>query len=509
MRIAAYCRVSTDNEKQLYSLENQKEFFTEYADKNGHTLVKIYADEGISGTSLKKRTEFLRLMSDARLGIFDMVVCKDVSRFARNTVDLLNSIRELKSMGIVLSFLNANMVSHGESELVLTLMGAVAQEESVNLSKRIKFGKKVTGKKGRAPRMIFGYDHIDNYTLAINLIEAEVVRLIFDLYTVEGYGCRKISLELNRRGLTTKNGCSWDSKGVRRVLTNSIYCGEYVNCKFEVQDCLTGKLISKPEEEHVHHSRPEWAIVSPETFEKAQNLLGKRREQYDSGIPFREARNSTKHLFSTLIKCENCGRSFARKHYTRVDGSERAFWKCATNDRYTAEQCENTVKIDECVLVDAIREYFLSIIKDKDGFIRELAEDIQGGRSENDKKDISLEIEQKKAKLEVKRNRYQEMYVNDVMTLTELKDKLAALDKELSHLDKLLGNCQKVEKTDRELAEERKRIIENIERFLTLESVTNIDLRQIIDQITVNKDGEVKIYIKNLKNAPNETRFDG
>ena len=498
MRIAAYCRVSTGSDKQLYSLENQKEFFTEYASKNGHILVRIYADEGISGTSLKKRTEFMRLMADARLGLFDMVVCKDVSRFARNTVDLLNSIRELKSMGISLNFLNANMESHGESELLLTIMGAVAQEESVNLSKRIKFGKKVTGKKGRVPRVIYGYDHVDNYTLSINPDEAETVRLIFCLYTEEGYGCRKISRELNSRGITTKNGCTWDSKGVRRILTNSIYCGEYINCKFEVRDCLTKKLVSTPAEAHIHHQRPEWAIVSSEIFERAQNLLGKRRKQYDS-LPFREMRNSTKHLFSTLIKCENCGRTFARKHYFRVNGSERVFWKCSANDCGTADPCENTFKIDEGELFDAIREYFSSIINNKEEFIKELVDDILNEGGENKQGTAYFEAGQKKERLEVKRKRYQEMYANDVMTLTELKDKLDALDREILLLDKSLENGLKIEKTDREAVEERRNVEAEIERFLCLKGVTNVDLKQIIEQITVNDKGGVKIYIKESK----------
>ena len=120
MRIAAYCRVSTEKDEQLDSLQNQKNFFTEYAEKNGHKLVRLYADEGISGTSLKKRDEFIRLIQDAQLGIFDMVVVKDVSRIARNTVDFLQSIRTLKGLGINTLFLTANMDSLGESEFVLT-----------------------------------------------------------------------------------------------------------------------------------------------------------------------------------------------------------------------------------------------------------------------------------------------------------------------------------------------------------------------------------------------------
>ena len=158
MRIAAYCRVSTEKDEQLDSLENQKQFFSEYAEKNGHSLIRLYADEGISGTSLKKRSEFLRLMKDARLGLFEAVVVKDISRFARNTVDFLQSIRELKALGINTMFITANMESLGESEFVLTIFGAMAQEESANLSKRVKFGKKINAQKGRVPQRILGYD---------------------------------------------------------------------------------------------------------------------------------------------------------------------------------------------------------------------------------------------------------------------------------------------------------------------------------------------------------------
>ena len=148
MIIAAYCRVSTDKSEQLSSLANQKAFFTEYARRNGHQLLRLYADEGISGTSLKKRDEFHQLMRDARRSLFQAVVVKDVSRLSRNTVDFLVSIRELKSMGINVIFLNSNMDSMGDSEFILTLFSAMAQEESSNLSKRTKFGKKINAEKG-------------------------------------------------------------------------------------------------------------------------------------------------------------------------------------------------------------------------------------------------------------------------------------------------------------------------------------------------------------------------
>lgn len=316
MRLAAYCRVSTDKEEQLHSLEMQKQFFSDFAGQNGHTLVELYADEGISGTSLRRRAEFNRLMEDAKLGRFDLVAVKDVSRMARNTVDFLQSIRTLKSMGVNTIFVTSHMSTLGDSEFTLTIFGALAQEESASLSKRVKFGKLINAQKGRVPRVIFGYDRVDNFTLAINPGEAETVRRIYDAYILEGKGCQKIAMALNAAGTKTKFGNDWDTTGIRRVLSNPIYCGELVNRKYEVADYLSGRQVKLPAEKNLHHDRPELAILSRDTWDRAQEILAARRKQYDSGEPFRGARFSSRHAFSTLIRCGCCGSSFARKTYT-------------------------------------------------------------------------------------------------------------------------------------------------------------------------------------------------
>ena len=301
MKIAAYCRVSTSKEEQLDSLENQKAFFTAYASRNGYELVRLYADEGISGTSLKNRDEFNRMMLDAQKKLFSMVVVKDISRLARNTVDFLVSIRQLKALGITVLFLNANMDSLGDSEFVLTIFGAMAQEESANISKRTKFGKRINAEKGRVPQRIFGYDRIDNFTLSINPEEARIVRRIFYLYTEQGLGCRSISLTLNREQAKTKLGSDWNARAVRRVLTNPIYSGVLINHKYEIQDYLTGKQVSLPEDEHFFHERPSWAIVSPAVFQRTQEILESRRIQYDSGEPFRQGSSAMQILFETVV----------------------------------------------------------------------------------------------------------------------------------------------------------------------------------------------------------------
>lgn len=269
-RMVGYGRVSTDEDKQLDSLENQIQFFEEFAAARHYELVNVYADEGITGRQLKKRDDFLRMLKDSERDKFDVVVVKDVSRFARNTVDLLTSIRALKSHGIDVIFVNNNQKVLGESEFVITLLGAMAQEESANLSKRVKFGKNINSKKGRVPPRIFGYNRIDNYTLEINETEADTVREIFNLYIDHGLGCRLIAMELSKQGRKTKYGDEWNGRGVRRVLENPIYCGHYINHKYEVKDFLDGSVKPLPEEQHYHHERPEWAIITPERFEEAQ-----------------------------------------------------------------------------------------------------------------------------------------------------------------------------------------------------------------------------------------------
>ncbi len=494
MRIAAYCRVSTDSEKQLDSLEHQKEFFEEYARKNGHDLVMLYADGGISGTSLKKRDEFMRMMNDAKLGIFETLVVKDVSRLARNTVDFLQSIRMLKSLKINTVFITANMDSLGESEFVLTLFGAMAQEESANLSKRVKFGKKINAQKGRVPQRIFGYDRVDNFTLRIDSSEAVIVREIFRLYIEEGLGCRTLSIKLNSMGYKTKFGCEWNPRGVRRVLVNSIYCGRFVNNKYETEDYLTGKRINIPPERNYYHDRPEWAIVTPETFEKAQAILESRRKKYETEESSVQSRYSGKHLFSTMIKCEHCRRSFCRKSVKYVN--ERIYWKCVTNDQFTAEKCGNKVKLDEPELIRALREYFALFVKDRDALIKSVIEEIEKQVPIDNAIPDAGETRKKRKQLMKKKERYQEMYAADIITMTELKAKTEAIMSKLNELERSLKQTERMSRVgEKDRANE---YIKEIDGLLSMAAFTNVDLRKIIDHINVNMDGTVTVHIKNL-----------
>lgn len=291
LRMAAYCRVSTQKEAQLDSLAHQEAFFASYARREQLILTHIYADAGISGRQIKHRTEFLHMLDDAQKQVFDVLCVKDISRFARNTVDCLQAVRLLKKYGIQLRFLSEGQECMGNSEFILTVYASLAQEESAHLSKRIKFGKEINAKRGRVPPVIFGYTRTGLFSLREQPKEAEIVREIFQMY-LAGMGAASIAARLNHAGKTTKRGKQWDARGVRRCLDNPIYCGMLVNHKSTVTDYLEGTVQSLPQEQWYIHARPTWAIVSPETFAAVQRERKRRRVVAEAGKACGKNRNT-------------------------------------------------------------------------------------------------------------------------------------------------------------------------------------------------------------------------
>ncbi len=276
-KIAAYCRVSTGSELQISSLKNQRDFFEDFAKLHNYELVKIYADEGISGTQAKKRPQFLMLLEDSKKNVFDTVVTKDVSRFARNTLDFLKGIRILKQNGIDVMFVSNNKTLIGESEFILTIYAALAQQESENLSKRVIFGKKQSAKCGRTPNVIFGYDKNGTYNLKINEMEAKTVKLIFNLYTKNNMSMTKIAKHLNNEKIPTKTNKKWDGKSISRILKNPIYTGILINNKTTTEDFLTAKR--KNTNDVFIHKRDDFKIISKSKFECAKKIIEKNTKR--------------------------------------------------------------------------------------------------------------------------------------------------------------------------------------------------------------------------------------
>lgn len=493
MNIAAYCRVSTDKEDQLNSLETQKEFFLEYTKRTGDNLIKLYADEGISGTKIKNRKEFQRMLADAEKGLFDMVVVKDISRFARNTVDLLQSVRKLKTLGIETQFLTANMTSMGNSEFVLTIFGALAQEESANTSKRIKFGKKMNAEKGRVPNIVYGYDKTigDYFNLSINEEEASVIRQMFKWYTEEGFGGAKIANMLNDRGIKTKRGNNWSQNSICRILTNEIYTGKIINGKEEIADFLTGQRKEKDESEWLVTVRPELRIIDDETFDKAQDILKGRHDSFK----LTHERQSNKYLFSTLIKCKDCGWSFRRT--VRQYKNTYVRWVCSGHNGRGADSCPNAVTVDEEELIQVLQEYFQDVLSKKKKVIDHVIKEFQRVYKAKDENiEYEKELNAELNKLRKSREKYMDMYTDDLISREELNEKIGGMRKEIERLENELKMVSYHLTKGEQLEAILNSTFKQMEDITDVHEMTNTQLKRLIQKIEVDKDGNVDIYLR-------------
>ena len=480
-KAVAYCRVSTNKNAQLDSLEAQEGFFKEYAQRNAYNLVNIYADPGKSGVKIKNRTALIKLLSDAKQGLFSIVLIKDVSRLARNTVDFLTSIRNLKALGVKVVFVNYDQSSSESSEFMLTLLSAIAQEESANTSKRVKFGKAINAKQGRVPNLVYGYEKISGeyFTLKILENEAKVISDIFNMYANENIGANKIAETLNNKAIKTKRGNNWSQNAISRILTNKIYTGQVVNGKEEIEDFLTGRREKKDESNWNIIQNENLRIIPDEIFEKAQNILEIRRKKFESGF-----RETEKHIFSSLIKCSECGSSY--KRLTRRYKNTYHRWVCGKRNVMGLSACSNATSIDEAVLITHITDFIKTYIpteKEKNAILNQARESYKStspfhSTQEDIKKAIKKETKAKE--------KYIQMFQNDIITLSELKEKTLEIEETIKLLNQSTKNTTPVTETQTENT--------SIEAHFTSNEV----LKHFIQTILVTPNGEATINLKQL-----------
>lgn len=491
--VCAYCRVSTDKTDQLNSFDAQKEFFLEYAQKNNLNLVNIYADEGISGTKIKNRTAFKQMMKDSEQGKFQLVLVKDISRFARNTVDLLQSTRKLKSLGIELRFITSNMNILGESEFVLTIFGALAQEESANTSKRIKFGKKINAQKGRVPNCTYGYNKIkgDLFNLEINEKESEIVKRIFRMYVEEGYGQSKISQILNEEKIYALRA-KWSQVAVSRILKNPIYKGVVINHKEYVSDFLTGEREKINKEDWYITENKSLQIIDTETFDKAQEILAERLKKNNYVF----SRRSNRHLFSTLIKCSECGYSYTR-FQREYKTTTTITWECSGRNKYGTKSCSNRFKIKEEDMIQYLNDYFISITKDKENFIQSILTSYKKKFMEQKEQCSVTSLEIEKEKLRKKKQKQIELFENDIIEINELKQNTNEINKRLYEIDFILKSQQEI-KSIKIIEKEIRNIVEEISNVTDVKEMTNAQLKKYIDKIISYPDKKIEIVFHQI-----------
>ncbi len=353
LRVCVYCRVSTDKGDQLNSLENQINYFTSYVKENKEwDLVGIYADEGISGTSTKKRLKFNAMIEAAMDNEIDLILTKEVSRFARNTVDALNYTRLLKEYNVGVFFINDNIDTRAnDGEFRLSIMASVAQEESRKISERVKWGQLRSMEKGVVfgNNSTFGFE-TKNGCLTINQEEAEIVKLIFSKFLHEGKGTHVIARELFEQGIKppqSKSG-KWSSSMVLRILKNEKYVGDLLQKKYITVDYLTHKkVLNKDLEKKIYIKDHHEGIISRDIWEKVKAELAKRSSKADY------KKHSNRYWCSGKIICSNCGTTFVPKKSTRKDGREYLAWGCHKRIKEGGQSCNmrmiNSRAVNFCV----------------------------------------------------------------------------------------------------------------------------------------------------------------
>lgn len=450
-KVAAYCRVSTDSEEQLSSYAAQMNHYTQHIGNNSNwELVDIYADEGISGTNTKDRVQFKRMIEDARAGKIDLILTKSISRFSRNTMDLLKYVRELKEKGIAVLFEKENINTlESSGEVFLTIFSSIAQDESRNISENSKWGIQKGFQNGKVhcnTTRFLGYDKDKEGELIINEAEAEIVRRIYEEY-LEGKSYQAIAKGLMRDKIKTVTGGDrwWDSS-ITIILTNEKYYGALLQQKTITVDFLTHKRVrNKGQEQKYLIEDNHEPIISKEMFELVQKEK-ERRAKLKGNIMGDRKKYSSKYAFSSKLFCGCCGANFKRRTWNSNNISKKVVWQCRTYVNEGREACDAKA-VDELELQDAFVRVFNRMHKNKDGFIRTLKANIETILSKRDGNEPLLEIEQHieqlkadlkglvnlKLRDQIDETVYNEENVRISHELDELRQKQAIIERDNDH----------------------------------------------------------------------------
>ena len=379
LRVAAYCRVSTDSDEQATSYEAQIEHYTEYISKNPDwVLAGIFADEGITGTNTKKRTEFNRMIDECMDGNIDMIITKSISRFARNTLDCLKYIRQLKEKNIPVFFEKESInTMDSKGEVLLTIMASLAQQESQSLSRNIKLGLQYRYQQGHVQvnhNRFLGYTKDADGHLIIDPDQAEIVRRIYREY-LEGFSMDKIAAGLERDGVLTGAGkAKWHTSTINKILRNEKYMGDALLQKTYTTDFLTKKRIKNNGTVPQYYVESDHeAIIPKDIFLLVQEELVRRRVVRTSKNGKR--RNySCKHCFAQMVFCGDCGQFYRRVHWNNR-GCKSIVWRCCSRLENTGHACRSRTVNEgllEQVSIDAINQ----VLCEKDDFLKTLQSNI-------------------------------------------------------------------------------------------------------------------------------------
>ena len=400
-RVAAYCRVSTKQEEQLNSYETQVRYYTDRINREpGWKLAGIYADKGITGTSMKKRDEFNKLICQCKRGKVDMIIVKSISRFARNTLDCLKITRMLRELKVDVYFEEQNLHSiDPSSEFYISIYGSVAQSESENISHNVAWGKARSAKDGNvffAYKSFLGYRRGADGKPEIDPEQANTVRRIYDHF-LAGNSLQQIANGLTADGIPTPMGRTvWQASVVQSILSNEKYKGDALLGKTYVEDCISKKVKVNAGERpqyYVENNHP--AIIDAATFSRVQEELARRaskRKVKQTGTTTEQGKYCGKYALTELLICGECGTPYRRCTWT-VGGKKRIVWRCINRLDYGKKYCHHSPTMEEAPLQNAIMDAVLRTAQIDLNVLQTLKQHIQLGLGAGAEEDKSVEIQ--------------------------------------------------------------------------------------------------------------------
>ena len=505
LKVAYYGRVSTDKDDQLNSLENQQNYFEDMIRENKNWIfTRGYIDEGISGTAVKNRDSFLKMIEDATLGKIDLILTKEISRFSRNTVDSIKYTEYLLKQGVIVYFLSDNLNTIQEdAEFRLTIMSSMAQDEVRKLSERVKFGinRMIKDRKLIGGNLTGYYKKDGRYE--INLNEAPMIKYLFTTYASGSIGLKKIGEELAEMGYVNSKGKPYCQTTLAKMLSNPRYKGYYTAKLSEVEDYKTHKKKKLPKEDNIIEKDDRIPpIVSEELWDKA-NLLHEKRKK----LPSRHVLNSEEHIkkykYSAKLFCKDCNSIFIRS-----GGSNRALnptWACRTYKVDGVSKCESPI-IKESYLDKIFVDVFTDFIKHKKDYLGQVLSEykniVKNFTTDIDTEDINRKIDQ----IEKQKDKLLDLSLKGIIDDFEFRKRNDKFIQELFSLQKQIDNSQ-----NQNLEEDRLRTkLKEIENCLT----TKLDIKEnlpflvnlLVDKVIVEKVNNdrkhVRLYIYFDFNAP-------
>ena len=502
LRVAAYARVSTDKDDQTNSLENQKTYFKNYIlDHEDWQLAEVYYDEGISGTQTKKRQGFRHMIEDAENKEIDLIVTKEVSRFARNTVDTLSYTRKLKDFGVGVIFTLDNIDTRdSDGEFRLTIMASIAQEESRKISERVKWGQKRQMEKG----VVFGRDLL-GYTvhhgvLAINQEEAPIIKAIFHMYTNEGKGTHVIARELSENGMRPKRVHQWSNTVILKILRNEKYVGDLCQKKTFTPNYLTHtKKYNHGEEDTVYLKDHHEAIIDRDLWERTQNELERRSPSADQ-----KSKHSNRYWCSGKLFCAECGNRFVSRTKRLKNGEQYRAWRChATAAHGTLKEdadgnsigCNNNSINDKAL--QACMSYCISLIQsEKDSLREEILSEIALVQKNTVKKTDTKRIKKKIEQLEIKKRKAIDLMLDELISKEDLQAQTDWYNTEIKKLNIQLSDSLHEAKEESRQKNKLEKYIAALDNIMSADSNNELLYKEVLDHIDIHKDNILTIWLK-------------